>query len=143
MIAILFIGIGEYEMNFESTILNQVELNQKLRSNPFAMNQFYSIFQFTAFGYDYNVTGHVENVFYATSSGYPCYVAVESINGNQHDFDYHAANKLEMCKFAERSMERVRTVNLYGKIDIGENNRIVGIEYANTKARFEHPNNAY
>lgn len=95
------------------------------------------------YGYDYKITGHVENVFFGTSTVYPCYVAVESVNGSQYDFYYHAAKNIEICKFAERCMDMNVSVTMYAHIDIGANNDISGIEYACRKSKFDYPSNVY
>lgn len=92
---------------------------------------------------NYKITGHVENVFFATSSAFPCYVAVESVNGSQYNFYYHAANNIEMCKFAERCMDMNILVTMHAYIDNGANNGISGIEYAGRKSKFDYPGHVY
>lgn len=98
---------------------------------------------FSVYGYDYKITGHVENVLFNTSPSYPCYVAVESINESQYNFYYHAANNIEMCKFAERCMDMKHLVTMYAYIETGANSGISGIEYAGRKSKFDYPSHVY
>lgn len=94
-----------------------------------------------ACAFDYETVGPVENVIYVAAEDYPCYVSLST--GDARKYYYHAAYNVEQCKFAERARNSDQEVKIYGLIgDDDTNNKLIGIEYADTKSRFLFPNKA-
>lgn len=86
--------------------------------------------------HDYTISGPVENVSYGQSTEWPCYIAMSNgdVNG-ERKYYFHAAKKLAMCQFAERSKNLKKEVTLYAIIDSGAN-VVDTIEFANTNSRW-------
>lgn len=62
---------------------------------------------------------------------------------DEHQYIYHAANKVEMCQLAEKAKHLNLSVTLYGgNGSDGHNNDVVGIEYAGTNAKFTYSKHA-
>lgn len=93
------------------------------------------------FAYDYTIVGPVENVIYVTSKTHPCYVAMST--GDSRQYYFHAAYNTAQCEFAERARSMDQNVKIYGEIgDSISNNGLLGIEFADTNAKFWFPNKA-
>lgn len=85
--------------------------------------------------------GRVENVIFVKSTAHPCYIALAG--GGIRQYFYHAASNVAQCEFADKSRHLGYVVKIYGKIGkSNENNGVLGIEYANTEAKFWFSNNA-
>lgn len=55
---------------------------------------------------------------------------------------YHYTDFLDQCTFAERAKHMEINVRMYGA-NRGHNNECVGLEYANTKSKFEYEGDAF